>query len=112
VSILGDAAHAIPPSTGQGANQVFEDSYTYALILDKCKGDSLGRVMPIWQNGRQGRIDLLMRLAEIVNARRLPQETSGDGQADQYMNDSDIDLDVIFKPDFDAMVDRWIQSSN
>jgi 2-polyprenyl-6-methoxyphenol hydroxylase-like FAD-dependent oxidoreductase len=32
VMILGDAAHAISPSSGQGANQVFEDAYTYALI--------------------------------------------------------------------------------
>lgn len=32
VSIIRDAAYAIPPLLGQGANQVFEDAYTYALI--------------------------------------------------------------------------------
>jgi len=31
--ILGDAAHAIPPSAGQGINQAFEDAYIFALLL-------------------------------------------------------------------------------
>ncbi|KAL4810811.1 hypothetical protein BDV18DRAFT_149942 [Aspergillus unguis] len=107
VAILGDAAHAIPPSTGQGANQVFEDSYTYALILSKCRGGSLGSVMRTWQKGRQERIDVLLRLAEVVNARRLPKETNGHARE----TDADVDLDVIFKPDFDVMVDSWILSN-
>lgn len=33
VIILGDAAHAIPPTAGQGASQAFEDAYSLALLL-------------------------------------------------------------------------------
>ncbi|EED17719.1 monoxygenase, putative [Talaromyces stipitatus ATCC 10500] len=35
VLIVGDAAHAIPPSAGQGINQAFEDVYVLALLLSK-----------------------------------------------------------------------------
>ena len=33
VIILGDAAHAIPPTAGQGASQAFEDTFTLAIVL-------------------------------------------------------------------------------
>lgn len=31
--LIGDAAHALPPRTGQGASQAFEDGQTLALLL-------------------------------------------------------------------------------
>ncbi|CAJ2511218.1 Uu.00g068430.m01.CDS01 [Anthostomella pinea] len=33
VVILGGAAHAIPPTTGQGAAQAFEDVFSLALLV-------------------------------------------------------------------------------
>ncbi|KZL63912.1 salicylate hydroxylase [Colletotrichum incanum] len=33
VIIIGDAAHAMPPSSGQGVNQAFEDAHTLVLLL-------------------------------------------------------------------------------
>lgn len=32
--LVGDAAHALPPRSGQGASQAFEDAQTLALLLD------------------------------------------------------------------------------
>jgi len=32
--LLGDAAHALPPRTGQGSSQAFEDALTLSLLLD------------------------------------------------------------------------------
>ena len=31
--LIGDAAHALPPKTGQGSSQAFEDAQTLALLL-------------------------------------------------------------------------------
>jgi 2-polyprenyl-6-methoxyphenol hydroxylase-like FAD-dependent oxidoreductase len=53
VAIIGDAAHAIPPSSGQGANQVLEDSYTYALLRGQCTPGAIGRALRRWKEGRQ-----------------------------------------------------------
>lgn len=33
VIISGDAAHAIPPTAGQGANQAFEDNFSLAYLF-------------------------------------------------------------------------------
>jgi 2-polyprenyl-6-methoxyphenol hydroxylase-like FAD-dependent oxidoreductase len=32
--LIGDAAHALPPRTGQGSSQAFEDALTLALLLE------------------------------------------------------------------------------
>ncbi|KAJ5188114.1 Monooxygenase FAD-binding [Penicillium cf. griseofulvum] len=42
VVILGDAAHAIPPSAGQGANQAFEDAYSFGTLLATLNGKDDG----------------------------------------------------------------------
>ncbi len=33
IVLLGDAAHAMDPTTGQGASQAFEDAQTFTLLL-------------------------------------------------------------------------------
>ena len=33
VITVGDSAHTIPPTAGQGANQTFEDGHTLAMLL-------------------------------------------------------------------------------
>lgn len=33
IVLIGDAAHAIDPTTGQGASQALEDPQTFALLL-------------------------------------------------------------------------------
>ncbi|KAI9799616.1 MAG: hypothetical protein M1833_003931 [Piccolia ochrophora] len=33
VVLIGDAAHALPPTSGQGASQCLEDSYMFSLLL-------------------------------------------------------------------------------
>ncbi|GIJ63276.1 FAD-dependent oxidoreductase [Virgisporangium aurantiacum] len=54
VTLLGDAAHAFPPSQAQGANQALEDAWLLAKALDGA-----------------GPVDDLLRRYEKVRARRV-----------------------------------------
>lgn len=36
--VIGDAAHAVDPTTGQGASKALEDSQTFALLLAELLG--------------------------------------------------------------------------
>ncbi|OXV05292.1 hypothetical protein Egran_06940, partial [Elaphomyces granulatus] len=50
VIILGDAAHAIPPSAGQGACQATEDSFTLATLLARLSSKvPLDDALDFWQ---------------------------------------------------------------
>ena len=73
IVIIGDAAHAIPPSAGQGVNQAVEDSYMLALVLSKISHQiPMARALEFWQTFRQERVKKVIELTAQVNARRLP----------------------------------------
>ncbi|TVY78525.1 FAD-dependent urate hydroxylase [Lachnellula suecica] len=105
VIILGDGAHAIPPSAGQGINQAFEDAYIFALLLgqaDKVDSkDSLG----FWQRYRQERVEKVLLLNSQIDFRRMPKEEQDKMPAGSK---KDIELSWLFEPDFKADVDRWV----
>ena len=77
VIILGDAAHAIPPTAGQGASQAFEDIYTLALLLSKnsaeIKTHFSEHVLESWQKMRQERVERVIALTKKLNNARLPE---------------------------------------
>ncbi|KAI0447488.1 kynurenine 3-monooxygenase [Xylaria telfairii] len=77
VAILGDAAHAIPPTTGNGASQAFEDVTSLALLLSTLKENAAikwDEALDFWQKMRQDRIDDLVVLTKQLNNKRLPLE--------------------------------------
>jgi len=75
VMLVGDAAHALPPTTGGGANQAFEDSYTLGKLLANLSPEwTLEKVMPLWFTYRSGRVDGLRELTKMMDNRRLPLE--------------------------------------
>jgi 2-polyprenyl-6-methoxyphenol hydroxylase-like FAD-dependent oxidoreductase len=72
--IIGDAAHAMPPSSGQGVNQAFEDAYTLTLLLPSLPPRAnLNEALSFWRNLRQARIDAILRMAAETDASRLPE---------------------------------------
>ncbi|GIJ24692.1 FAD-dependent oxidoreductase [Micromonospora lutea] len=62
VALLGDAAHAIVPFYGQGANCAFEDVVELDRCLDECAGD-WSAALPLFQHRRQDNAEAIARMA-------------------------------------------------
>ncbi|NES29000.1 FAD-dependent oxidoreductase [Micromonospora terminaliae] len=62
VGLLGDAAHAIVPFYGQGANCAFEDVVELDRCLDEC-GDQWASALPLFQHRRQANAEAIARMA-------------------------------------------------
>jgi 2-polyprenyl-6-methoxyphenol hydroxylase-like FAD-dependent oxidoreductase len=109
VIIIGDAAHAIPPTAGQGASQGFEDAFTLAALLSQLSpGVTLDQALPVWKNIRQQRIDRVIELTLQLNNTRLPQVErerliaegalfwqSGDSGELGWLYNADVEGDVL-----------------
>lgn len=96
VIIMGDAAHAIPPTAGQGASQALEDAFSFAAVVEKylldAKAESqFGTNVEKWQAYRQDRVSKVLELTSELNERRKP------GWVPNGMKTEDIDLDWLYK---------------
>lgn len=84
IVLVGDAAHAMPPTAGQGANQAFEDARTLSLVLAAVqqKGKDLDSALEFWQKLRHERVKQVVDLAMQWNKMRQPDKagvSSNDG---------------------------------
>lgn len=70
IGLLGDAAHAIVPFYGQGANCAFEDVVELDRCLDEC-ADDWSAALPLYQHRRQDNAEAIaqMALANFVEMR-------------------------------------------
>jgi len=109
VVILGDSAHAIPPSAGQGINQAFEDIYIFALLLGQVdKVDTQG-ALKFWQEYREQRIAKVMDLNNQIELRRMTEEEQEKMPAGSM---HEIELSWLYKPNFKEDVDKWVATKS
>jgi salicylate hydroxylase len=57
--LLGDAAHAMLPHLGQGANQGIEDGVALAIFLQGRNADDIPDLLPTYEKFRRERTDLI-----------------------------------------------------
>ncbi|KZZ92851.1 Aromatic-ring hydroxylase-like protein [Moelleriella libera RCEF 2490] len=106
VVVLGDAAHAIPPSAGQSINQALEDVYMLALVLAKREQIDLGVALTFWQKYRQERVDQVMELNATIDKRRMPRVEEA-AEIDRK-NEEGFALEWLYGSGFEAEVERWL----
>ncbi|PSR83591.1 putative salicylate hydroxylase [Coniella lustricola] len=111
VVILGDAAHAIPPSAGQGINQAFEDVYVLALLLGRLGGAGEDEklhtdALSFWQEYRQARVDKVLDLNRQIDLRRMPSDDKLVGTGSGVLKE-EFDLEWLYNADLNGVVDEW-----
>jgi 2-polyprenyl-6-methoxyphenol hydroxylase-like FAD-dependent oxidoreductase len=91
IVLCGDAAHGLPPSSGQGINQALEDVYSLTLLLtsagqqsstnSQANGVNNGNssksleALAFWQDMRQKRIDAVFDwVTNTTNVQRMSDE--------------------------------------
>lgn len=120
VVLLGDAAHAIPPTTGQGASQAFEDAASLAKLLGGLREGqtttaTTATALEFWQGLRQDRIDALLVLTRQLNNKRLPLEQQKALPKEETWVDESAEnpeqMAWLYVPKFEEAVNAWIEEN-
>ncbi|KAH8722616.1 kynurenine 3-monooxygenase [Phaeosphaeriaceae sp. PMI808] len=116
IILVGDSAHAIPPTAGQGANQSFEDIRSLATLLSKLSEKAtLDKAALKWQMYRQERINKVLDLTKQMNAKRLPEAERaklppGAIWSNQSLTRGDGgELTWLYEPDLAKEAEKWAQ---
>ena len=70
--LLGDAAHAMLPHLGQGANQAIEDGVALAVLLEGRDSAEIPDILPKYERLRRVRTDLIQAEARKTDCAMIP----------------------------------------
>ncbi|KAL0941282.1 kynurenine 3-monooxygenase [Colletotrichum truncatum] len=114
VLVLGDAAHAIPPTTGQGASMALEDAASLALIVKRTR-ESEGKIgwedgVGFWQGIRKERLRDLVVLTKKLNNKRMPShEMAKLPKEELWVDEGEGQMKWLYVPEIEKKVEDWIQ---
>lgn len=111
--ILGDAAHAIPPTAGQGASQAFEDACSLAALLaDVSPETPLDETLAFWEGYRKARIEGVIKLTLKLNNTRLPKGERESLAKGMIWTSESVDdrkeLDWLYNHDVEEEISCWV----
>ena len=86
LALLGDAAHAMLPHLGQGANQAIEDAVALAVFLEGRNSDEIVDILRHYEAFRRERTDVVQAEAR-KNGLRYDSRYSDLGQRDQEIGE-------------------------
>jgi 2-polyprenyl-6-methoxyphenol hydroxylase-like FAD-dependent oxidoreductase len=113
VILLGDAAHAIPPASGQGAAQAFEDSYSLSMLLSRLSPQvKFEAMVEWWQRYRMERTRTVLELTQILNDKRLPRAKQRNPEGDWRGRDEGNELQQqgwLYMPKVQEDTLAWIE---
>ncbi|KAI1643797.1 kynurenine 3-monooxygenase [Daldinia loculata] len=116
IILVGDAAHAIPPTAGQGANQAFEDVRALATLLSKLSPEvPLDKAAAQWQTYRQARVKKVLDLTNQMNAKRLPESERAKLPPGAIWSDQSLtrgeggELRWLYDPDLAQEAEKWVE---
>jgi 2-polyprenyl-6-methoxyphenol hydroxylase-like FAD-dependent oxidoreductase len=110
IILVGDSAHAIPPSAGQSLNMAFEDVYTLSLSIKGLgnsiiEAEALATRLQKWQQWRFDRVKGVFELNGMVEAKRTPLAKRTPTQ--QELAKRRMDLGWLFGVNFKDIVESW-----
>ncbi|KAF9878902.1 kynurenine 3-monooxygenase [Colletotrichum karsti] len=114
VVVLGDAAHAIPPTTGQGGSMALEDAASLALVLKRVR-ESEGRIgweegVGFWQGIRRERLRDLVVLTKQLNNKRLPShEMEKLPKEEVWFEKGEGQMKWLYVPEIENKVEEWVK---
>ncbi|KZL86652.1 kynurenine 3-monooxygenase [Colletotrichum incanum] len=114
VLVLGDAAHAIPPTTGQGASMALEDAATLALIVKRMR-ESQGKIeweeaVGFWQGIRRERLGELVVLTKMLNNKRLPSDRMAElPREDIWFEEGKGQMMWLYVPKIESRIEEWVK---
>ncbi|KAH6856077.1 hypothetical protein B0I37DRAFT_68005 [Chaetomium sp. MPI-CAGE-AT-0009] len=113
---VGDAAHAIPPTVGQGANQAVEDVCALAALLARLSPEvPLDAAARAWQGYRQARVQRILELTAQMNAKRLPEAEKAKLPPGAIWTDAGLtrgeggELGWLYNVDLEEEVEKWLR---
>jgi salicylate hydroxylase len=100
LALLGDAAHAMLPHLGQGANQAMEDGVALAVLLEGRDSAEVSNVLRQYEQFRRERTDVVQAEARknglrydsrYANLRQRDQEIANAAEFRKWLYDYDVE---------------------
>jgi salicylate hydroxylase len=100
LALLGDAAHAMLPHLGQGANQAMEDGVALAVLLEGRNSTEIGDVLRRYETFRKERTDIVQAEARknglrydsrYANLKQRDREIANSAEFRKWLYDYDVE---------------------
>ena len=104
LALLGDAAHAMLPHLGQGANQAIEDAVALAVLLENCDAAEIPAMLKRYERLRRVRTDVVQAEARqnglrydsrYANLEQRDREIKNAAEFRRWLYDYDVEKATV-----------------